>query len=618
MLVAPSTVTRSPPRLPSADHRLTIPARPSVPTRRHSTTLGSLSPSHLSRPLRSSPLAGPSIAASNDGTLISPASAPPTPGGGLRHLSPLAEFSTTTLSPDSGSDAELAGTTKKQRRRTLGAVFGKLNFPSTAAGESPVEGENAGGAVVLRRRTKSSASQDAPPVPPVPSWAHQTMPARTRSPHRHASASASSSSSSSPSGAQTSPHHHPQHRDTHPRAKSRPTSPTPSAHSATSSLKSSTASTSSPRRSSLRPPPCTSSSPESNWLTQAAPPRFSRLGLKAEGVILPVSAREAKRRSTASLATVGGSRRPPPRADALPLPLPPVPARTASRASTISIASLSASLPRPAHSASAQSTRAYGPRPSTAPASQTRFRERAESRASLASAASAASGVSMECVSVECDTPSLTMSPGPSASDVSSVGAFSAETEVGEVDVDEMGVVLRAREQPPEGVGMVEFQLNDVPVGVLAIPAQAYREKGKERAVELAVAVADGPDGAAAVGVPWMAVSRESLVSSSAATSVVDLSVNGAGAGAGAGVGVGVGKLGAGTRGVHVRVGTAPEMGRPYAAYGGGAAPREGGVGGGGGGGGGGDGVGKAGKKTHALGRVWRQVVRSVTGASRR
>ncbi|KAH9886290.1 hypothetical protein C8Q73DRAFT_716207 [Cubamyces lactineus] len=569
MLVAPSTVTRSPPRLPSADHRLTIPARPAVSTRRHSTTVGSLSPSHLSRPLRSSPLAGPSIAASNDGTLISPASAPPTPGGGLRHLSPLAEFST-TLSPDSSSDAEVS-TTKKQRRRTLGAVFSKLNFPSTTMGESPVEDENAASPVVTRRRTKSSTSQDAPPVPPVPSWVHQTMPTRTRSPHHHSSQhslASSSSSSSSPSRMYASPHYH-QHRDTHSRGKSsRPTSPTPSAHSNTSSLQSGKTGASLPRRTSLRPPPCTSSNPESNWLTQAAPPRFSRLGLKAEGVILPVSAREAKRRSTASIATVGASRT---RSfDALPPP--PMPARTSSRASTVSIASLTASPPHAAYSA--QSTRTNGARPSTAPATQTRFRSRASSRASLASAASG--------ISVECDTPSLTMSPGPSASDVSSV-AFSADTEV-----DEMGVLSHT--------STVEFQLNDVPVGVLAIPAQAYKGKGKERAVELAVSAAalgsgqDASDGAG-VAMPWMSVSRESLVSSSAATSVVDLGVNVAA----------VGPLG--KQGVHVRVGTAPEPGRPYAAYSGGAAR---------------DGDGKAAKKTHTLGRVWRQVVRSVTGSSRR
>ncbi|KAI0326371.1 hypothetical protein GY45DRAFT_114766 [Cubamyces sp. BRFM 1775] len=558
MLVAPSTVTRSPPRLPSADHRLTIPARPSASTRRHSTTAGSLSPSHLSRPLRSSPLAGPSIAASNDGTLISPASAPPTPGGGLRHLSPLAEFST-TLSPDSSSDVEVS-TTKKQRRRTLGAVFSKLNFPSTTMGESPVEDENAASPVATRRRTKSSASQDAPPVPPVPSWAHQTMPARTRSPHN--ALASSSSSPSSPLRMHASPHHH-EHRDTHARAKSsRPTSPTPSAHSTTSSLQSGNASASSPRRSSLRPPPCTSSNPESNWLTQAAPPRFSRLGLKAEGVVLPVSAREAKRRSTASLATIGANRKH--SFDALPPP--PVPARTSSRASTVSIASLTASPPRTPYSA--PSTHGYGARPSTAPASQTRFRSRASSRASLASAASG--------LSVECDTPSLTMSPGPSASDVSSV-AFSADTEV-----DEMGVLSHP--------GTVEFQLNDVPVGVLAIPAQAYKGKGKERAVELTVAAAalDTSEGAA-VTMPWMSVSRESLVSSSAATSVVDLGINVATT------------TPMGKQGVHVRVGTAPELGRPYAH---GDATR--------------DGEGRATKKTHTLGRVWRQVVRSVTGSSRR
>ncbi|KAI9069800.1 hypothetical protein FKP32DRAFT_1559032, partial [Trametes sanguinea] len=521
MLVAPSSVTRSPPRLPSADHRLKIPSRPSIATRRHSTTVGSLSPSHISRPLRSSPLAGPAIAASSDGTLLSPVSAPPTPGGGTRHLSPLAEFSTTASETRSVIEGE--GTTKKQRRRTLGAVFSKLTFPA-AQGEGAIEAsEPVSPATSPRRRTKSTTSQDAPPVPPVPAWAQSSTPTRSH-PKRHSQVPPSPSSSR--------PHGSPP--DTRSKT-SRPTSPTPSAHSATSSVKSAP----SVRPMSLRPPPNVSTSPENNWLTQAAAPRFSRLGLKAEGVVLPVSAREMRRRSTAS-ATSSRAR------SFDTLPPPPMPARTPSRASTASMASMTSmgsmgsigSLSR-----SAPPTLS-GARPNTAPANQQRFfRSRASSRASLASAAS---GLSAD----YCDTPSLTMSPGPSASDVSV--AFSA---------DEMGVLCST---PPGG--RVEFQINDVPVGVLALPAQAYKGKGKDRAVELEVAVHE------AEGAPWMRVpmtaSPTPSAVSSAATSVVDLS--------------------AGTReGRYTRSATMPaEVG-------------------------GNEGV--KSKRTHTLGRMWKQVVRSVT-----
>ncbi|KAI0633962.1 hypothetical protein C8Q77DRAFT_1056753 [Trametes polyzona] len=513
MLVAPSTVTRSPPRLPSADHKLTIPARPpAITSRRHSNTVGTMSPSHLSRPIRSSPLAGPSIAATTEGSAVGSASAPSTPEGGLKHLSPLAEFSHTavTESPQT-TDRE----TKKQRRRSLGAVLSKLSFPaspgSSSEQASPVTASTSG-----RRRTKSTTSQEAPPVPPVPSWVHNTMPARIRSSH---ASLASAASSSLPSSSGT-------HSSTVSQKTSRPTSPTPSARSAASSIKD-------PRRASLRPPPSTSRSPEENWLTQSAAPKFSRLGLKAEGVILPVSAREARRRSTASFASTKAR-------SFDTLPPPPVPARTPSRSSAASFSSLSASPPSPPTN---------GSRPSTAPAGQQYFRSRASSRASLASAASGSG------MSVYCDTPSLTMSPGPSASDVS-LNSSQAPT-----IADEFGVLSTSAPSPTR---MVEFQLNDVPVGMLSVPIPAYQGKGKARADDIAL------DADSSVGSfpPWVhgAPSRAPSVISSAATSVVDLSTGGPA--------------------LHTRSATAPEL------------------------------MGSAKEKSkrgHALGRMWKQVVRSVT-----
>ncbi|KAH9848029.1 hypothetical protein C2E23DRAFT_871453 [Lenzites betulinus] len=538
MLAAPSSATRLPPRLPSVDHKLTIPARPPIASRRHSATVGSMSPSHLSRPLRSSPLAGPSIAATSDNPRAAVASAPPTPGGGRRHLSPLAESSNTILAealPVVDTDV------KKQRRRSLGAVLSKLSFP--AATPTPSIPESESPVTPVRRRTKSTTSQEAPPVPPVPTWMNKTMPSRTRSPiSPHAS-----SSTTSPSRARVSP------SDGSSPKSSRPTSPTPSARSATSSVKP----TPDPRRASLRPPPSTSRSPEDNWLTQSAAPRFSRLGLKAEGVILPVSAREARRRSTASLASINGSKTR--SSDTLPPPLPPplpIPVRASSRASTASNGSL--------------------PRPSTAPASQQHF-SRTSSRASLASAASA-SGSAMESGSMYyCDTPSLTMSPGPSASDVS----LSSSRAPTVAEADEMGVLSFPQPQAfpmphslgyPHGMSasgsVVEIQLNDVPVGVLSVPAPApaYMRagKGKARATDIAlVAPTDDPSELGAFP-PWARGARApSVVSSSAATSVVDLSRPGS----------------------HARAATAPELGADA----------------------------KAKKRPHALGRMWGRVVRSVT-----
>ncbi|KAI0640460.1 hypothetical protein C8Q79DRAFT_455003 [Trametes meyenii] len=530
MLVAPSPATRLPPRLPPSEHRLTIPARPSIVSRRHSATIGPMSPSHLSRPLRSSPLAGPSIAASLDDHVIGPASAPATPGGGSRHLSPLAEFSSTP-EPEEEPRPAVDADTKKQRRRTIGSVLSKLSFPATAGGsvsEPPSPPSPTGVQMEGRRRTKSTTSQEAPPVPPVPAWVHNSLPTRspTRSPrYTQPSPSSSSSSTSLSSPSSSRPPSRPHTAGSYTSTRSRPTSPTPSARSANSALKHGT----DPRRASLRP--STSRSPEENWLTQSAAPRFSRLGLKAEGVILPVSAKEARRRSTASLASLKRSAG---EFDALPPPPSPLPSHPV----TVTVSSRTG----PSSPASPPAT-----------TTQSRFRSRASSRTSLASAASG--------ISADCDTPSLTMSPGPSASDVS----LSAETEA-----DEMGVL--------HGPGCVEVRVNDVRVGVLAAPAAVYTGKGKERERERAGEVGEGAFGGGLA--PWARRGRESangstpsLALSSAATSVADVSFGGAP--------------------LHVRAATAPDL---VAAAAEAEAKAKG-----------------TGKRSRTLGRVWKQVVRSVT-----
>ncbi|KAI0768421.1 hypothetical protein BC629DRAFT_1536365 [Irpex lacteus] len=110
------------------------------------------------------------------------------------------------------------------------------------------------------RRASSSSShshsqEDAPPVPQLPQWAR---------------------------GAVKRSHTHRQSH--HPRRSTSPTMPT-----------------SDP----LLPSqfPNTSRNPEENWMTSASAPRFSRLSLKADGVVMPVSVKEARRRSTASLSS---------------------------------------------------------------------------------------------------------------------------------------------------------------------------------------------------------------------------------------------------------------------------------------------------------------------------
>ncbi|KAI0689347.1 hypothetical protein BC835DRAFT_1308417 [Cytidiella melzeri] len=54
--------------------------------------------------------------------------------------------------------------------------------------------------------------------------------------------------------------------------------------------------------------PSTSRAPELNWLSTTPAPKFSRLGLKEEGVVLPVSAKEMRRRSMSGVSLAGSVR----------------------------------------------------------------------------------------------------------------------------------------------------------------------------------------------------------------------------------------------------------------------------------------------------------------------
>ncbi|TBU22820.1 hypothetical protein BD311DRAFT_822322 [Dichomitus squalens] len=556
MLAAPSP-TRSPARPPSAEHRLSIPDRPPLAVRRHST----LSPLTSSRPLRSSPLAGPSIALAHDGTLkVGAASAPPTPGGGGRHLSPLAEL--VGAAPEAGAapgEGEDGRAQKQRRRRTLGAVFSKLSFPSASNSSSTVDERRpaaSAGVSQPRTRARSASAHDAPPVPPMPTWAQNTttVPARASGSSHHAAAPSPSSSRS-----HTLPRTNPPPASP---PSSRPTSPTPSARSNAS------------RRSTIhghadlraragspptaaRAPPSTSRNPEENWLTQAAPPRFSRLGLKAQGVVLPVSAREARRRSTISTSERGVRS-----LDALSAPAP-AHTRASSSRSSVASGTYGRAQQRPATSPSAS-------------ASSSRLPSRA---ASLASASSSRVSVAER----DCATPPLTMSSATSASSVSF-----ADPPV--VASDELGFL-------PGGASGVQIQLNDVPV-----PEEAYydyvgngsakgrgKAKGKERAVAVDVSsvasagsigsiVSQASYGSYASGYSGYSASVGSP--GTRGSSIVDLAY---------GHGQGALSRGTGVGARHERAATAPAE-----VQGGGGA--------------------KELKRRSTIGRVWKQVVRSVGG----
>ncbi|KAH9915171.1 uncharacterized protein BXZ73DRAFT_81431 [Epithele typhae] len=415
---------------------------------------------HSSRPIRSSPLAGPSIApSSNNPSLLGVRSAPPTPGCGPRHLSPLAEFSIVPL-PTDDDEEEGSGAKKQKRRRSLGVVLTKLSFPSSSTSHAPAAQEPAA-AASPRRRTKSASARtaDVPSVPPVPAWAQQ--PGRSGSPSPSARASSPLPSPPRIPSARGSP------------ASSRASSPTPSTASASRRSVHSTRSVRSVHDPSLLVAH-KGGGAEDNWMTQVAAPRFSRLGLKAEGVVMPVRAADHKRRS--AVPPQAGASKSMDGVRALPPSLPPsvLPSRSPSRTTAPSpharVPSAPASMPSPAparcQSSSSSSSSSYGqpPRP---PA-----RRRSPSSTSAAS--------------LDLDTPELSMSPGASASDVSLPD--SALTEVGVLahpppvpPLPPLHVLARAR---TASQGSVAFP-DDYDLG----PAHGHAQKPATKARGVAVDV---------------------------------------------------------------------------------------------------------------------------------
>ncbi|TCD69772.1 hypothetical protein EIP91_006308 [Steccherinum ochraceum] len=436
-------------------------------TRRHTTYMSPpVSPRREVRPLRSSPLAGPSLALGSDG-LLSPGSSesgssessgssedrpryrpsrisstPDVPGmlavfeaansipsGPLSSRSDTSISITTPASPisDNGLTIELPAEpqpSKLSKRLSWGAA--KLGSLPSLTGKPK--------SILSRSSSKSSTTstmsqksdEAAPPVPSIPVWA---LPSHTgpRPP--------SSSSSHSPRPGNSQPHPtlapngytHVRRPSTAPNPS---TSTTPSTH----------------RRSVLAgAAPSTSRDPELNWLTQAAPPKFSRLSLKAEGVVMPVSAKEMNRRSRASTIspispTYAGNGKGKQRESSLPSPAFSSPSRTPSRSSLVSFSS-------------ARSSNSNLPAPPSPP-----FRSTSRS----GSYSSIESTLSLTPPS----TPALTMSPSPSVI---------SEDEVDEFGVPNQGEYLELRSKG-NATPVIEVRVNDMPVDTMGSPHALARE----------------------------------------------------------------------------------------------------------------------------------------------
>lgn len=178
--------------------------------------------------------------------------------------------------------------------------------------------------------------------------------------------------------------------------------------------------------------PSTSRSPELNWLSAAAAPRFSRLGLKGEGVVLPLTAKEVRRRSTIRMSSTDG-------ADARSL---------ASMHSATSLRSLAASVEAIAEDD------VRPPRPAFR-------REASASSSSVASTASAESDGQT--------TPSLSRASSESGASVEEVHSPR------EPEQDEFGVLSPAALGKESGSAGVELRVNDVTVEIIDLGEKTER-----------------------------------------------------------------------------------------------------------------------------------------------
>lgn len=274
----------------------TLSARPDYFSRRH-TYAASM------RPLRSSPLAGPSLALTHEGLLVGP----PTDED---------DSAISTWSAGMSSSACTSSTTSTSEH---GA---RSRYRPSRIGSSPIPAATASASLPPTLRFLQPALPDDDDEPPNPTHlkaarrislgrmklkSMPTLPSTSAPPsvptavqHRRDSPSPSQATSARPRSILISPAH-----STHSLTAVSPIPPTSTLASGSGSTRRpSTASslgsssTNVRRRSYLaNQPPSTSRDPELNWMSATGPPRFSRQGLKEAGVVMPVSAREARRRS---------------------------------------------------------------------------------------------------------------------------------------------------------------------------------------------------------------------------------------------------------------------------------------------------------------------------------
>ncbi|KAH9949809.1 hypothetical protein B0H21DRAFT_67318 [Amylocystis lapponica] len=264
------------------------------------------------RPLRSSPLAGPSLALSQEGILVGPAS----------DEDELASASLSSCQWSAGVSSS-ACTSSSVSEHGVRSRYRPSRMATSPPPSSTAKSVSAPSSIRFIQPSPAIPEVDPPsPVPRKPSRRISLGLTKLKSMPSLPSASA-------PLPLPTQPEYEPSPELTPPStpgpapsvsqrprsilispanstlslaaAAPGPTSPASTLASSTRRTPSSTSSQGSahPHRRSYfaNLPPSTSRDPELNWMSSAGPPPFSRQGLRDAGVVLPVSARDARRRS---------------------------------------------------------------------------------------------------------------------------------------------------------------------------------------------------------------------------------------------------------------------------------------------------------------------------------
>ncbi|EKM56801.1 uncharacterized protein PHACADRAFT_254124 [Phanerochaete carnosa HHB-10118-sp] len=444
--------------------------------RRHTTYLAPspvAGPRREARQLRSSPLAGPSLALSDDGILTGSdesagqerrfkpsrisstpdvststlmnleervaASAPSSPAGTLRGAPPPDLMSETSQhEPEDMPTPPSPARTSSVRRLSLGLkrLSALPGMPRLSASGDATPTSPSVSLSRVRSQTGSDSTSKSgsgvppvPPMPPVPSipvWAKPSY-------IPEAVTSKSAVNAAAPTRTVLR----------RPVTAPSPTSLTPGSLSRRSSKHGSHETLSLPDSGEASPPiPSTSRNPELNWLSTAAPPKFSRLSLKSEGVVLPLTAKEVRRRSTIRVSSIDG-------ADARSIT-----GTLRSMCSQASLQSLAAST-----EAAAEVDDVQPPRPAF-------FRKASSSSSSVASTASVESD--------EQTTPSLSRAS-------SSSGASIEEMRTPRVpDQDEFGALASNGAGKDKGTAGVELRVNDVTVEIIGLSEKTERVRTQE------------------------------------------------------------------------------------------------------------------------------------------